>query len=310
MTPTNTANGTDGTPDASTQASKSVLITGCSTGIGRSAALAFNNAGWTTYATARRPETLTELEDAGIHTLALDVDDEKSMAAAVQAVVDAEGAVGVLVNNAGYSLTGAVESLDMDELRRQFETNVFGLVRMCQLVLPAMRAQQWGRIINVGSIGGRLTFPGMGAYHGTKYAVEAFSDALRYEVAPFGVKVSLIEPGIIKTAFNDTAHGTLDESDARDGGIYDKFHAGVAKALETSYTGPMGMLATGPETVAKVIMKAAGSSRPKSRYPITLGGRGALLMRTALPDAGWDLAMRTQFPPPTAPANRATNLDG
>jgi NAD(P)-dependent dehydrogenase (short-subunit alcohol dehydrogenase family) len=225
------------------------------------------------------------------------------MVTAVESVVKEEGAVGVLVNNAGYSLTGAVESLSMDDVRRQFETNVFGLVRMCQLVLPGMREQHWGRILNVASIGGRLVFPGMGAYHGTKYAVEAFSDALRFEVAPFGVKVSLIEPGIIKTAFNDTAHGTLDDSDARDGGIYDEFHASVAKSLESAYSGAMGMLATGPETVANVMVKAAGSARPKTRYPITLGGRGALLLRSALPDAGWDLAMRTSFTPPKAPTS-------
>ncbi len=283
-----------------TSPSKAVLITGCSTGIGAATAAAFAKAGWTTYATARKVETLAELEAAGCRALPLDVLDETSMAAAVDAVVAEEGAVGVLVNNAGYSLTGAVESLAMDDLRKQFETNVFGLVRMCQLVLPAMRDQGWGRIINVGSTGGKLTFPGMGAYHGTKYAVEAFSDALRYEVAPFGVKVALIEPGIIRTAFNDTAHGTLDASDAHDGGIYDEFHAGVAKALEGAYVGPMGLLAAGPETVAAAIIHAAGD-RTKSRYPITLGARGAILMRTVLPDAGWDLAMRTQFPPPKAP---------
>src|SRR3712207_6252484 len=123
------------------------------------------------------------------------------MQAAVDRVVQEEGAVGVLVNNAGYSQSGAIETLEMAALRRQFETNVFGLVRMCQLVLPGMRAQGWGRIVNISSMGGNFTFPGGGAYHATKYAVEAISDALRFEVAGFGVGVTVIQPGLIRSEF-------------------------------------------------------------------------------------------------------------
>src|SRR3954468_17014744 len=129
--------------------SKAVLITGCSTGIGRATAEHLVGRGHTVYATARRPESIADLEDKGCRTLALDVTDEASMQAAVGAVEEAEGAVGVLVNNAGYSQSGAVESVSMDDLRRQFETNVFGLVRMCQLALPKMREQGWGRIVNI-----------------------------------------------------------------------------------------------------------------------------------------------------------------
>src|SRR5215204_7668127 len=150
-----------------------VLITGCSTGIGRATAERLARSGMTVYATARRPETISDLEKVGCRTLALDVDDEESMRAAVAAVEEAEGSVGALVNNAGYSQSGAVETIPMDDLRRQFETNVFGLVRMCQLVLPGMRARGDGRIVNMSSMGGRLTFPGGGFYHASKYAVEA-----------------------------------------------------------------------------------------------------------------------------------------
>ena len=142
--------------------STAVLVTGCSSGIGAATAARLATAGWTVYATARRPETLGALAAKGCRTLALDVTDEASMRAAVAAVEEAEGAVGVLVNNAGYSQSGAVESVTMDAARRQFETNVLGLLRMCQLVLPGMRAQRWGRIVNVSSMGGRLTFPGGG----------------------------------------------------------------------------------------------------------------------------------------------------
>jgi NAD(P)-dependent dehydrogenase (short-subunit alcohol dehydrogenase family) len=142
--------------------SKAVLITGCSTGIGRATAQHLAGNGWTVYATARRVEAIADLERAGCRTLALDVTDEESMQAAVSAVEAEQGAVGVLVNNAGYSQSGAVESVAMDDVRRQFETNVFGLVRMAQLVLPGMRRQGWGKIVNMSSMGANLVFPGGG----------------------------------------------------------------------------------------------------------------------------------------------------
>src|SRR5437868_13167103 len=189
--------------------SKAVLITGCSSGIGHATAEHLAGRGWKVYATARRPESISDLEAAGCKTLALDVNDESSMAEAVRHVEAAEGAVGVLVNNAGYSQSGPVEEIPLDDVRRQFETNVFGLVRLCQLALPGMRRQAWGKIVNVSSMGGKLVFPGGGFYHGTKYAVEAISDALRFEVRGFGVDVILIEPGLIVTNFAEAASASL-----------------------------------------------------------------------------------------------------
>ena len=170
------------------------MITGCSSGIGRATAEHLLARGWTVYATARRREALGELEARGARTLALDVTDDDSMAAAVRTVEDEAGAVGVLVNNAGYSQSGAVESVPMERVRAQFETNVFGLVRMCQLVLPGMRAQRWADRQRLARWAG-LTFPGGGLYHATKHAVEAISDALRFEVRGFGIRVVVIEPG-------------------------------------------------------------------------------------------------------------------
>ncbi len=195
--------------------SKAVLVTGCSSGIGRATALRLGQAGWTVYASARRPETLTELADAGCRTLELDVTDEDSMRAAVATVEQAEGAVGVLVNNAGYSQSGAIETVPMDAVRRQFETNVFGAVRLTQLVLEKMRAQRWGKIVNVGSMGGRLTFPGGGYYHATKHALEAISDALRFELRGFGIAVILLEPGLITTEFGEAATPSMPIVDGR-----------------------------------------------------------------------------------------------
>jgi short-subunit dehydrogenase len=279
-------------------ASKAVLITGCSTGIGRATAERMASAGYIVYATARRIESISDLEAKGCRTLALDVTDEDSMRAAVSAVEEAEGAVGALVNNAGYSQSGAVESVDLDEIRTQFETNVFGLIRMSQLVLSKMREQRWGRIVNVGSMGGKLTFPGAGVYHATKYAVEAISDAMRFEVKGFGVDVVLIEPGLIKTEFAAAAVGALNTGTDDEGGPYAEFNQAVAASTVGAYEGPAAMLGGGPETVAKTIEKAIGSRRPKARYPVTPSARIVMGQRALFTDRMWDAFVGTQFPQP------------
>ena len=278
--------------------SKAVLITGCSTGIGRATAERLAARGWTVYATARRKESVADLEAKGCRTLALDVCDEDSMQAAVKAVEDEHGAVGALVNNAGYSQSGAVETIPPAELRRQFETNVFGLVRMCQLVLPGMRRQRHGRIVNLSSMGGRLVFPGGGAYHGTKYAVEALSDALRFEVAGFGIDVVLIEPGLIRTDFGQTAAGSV--GDAESDGPYDGFNAAVAVTTASAYEGPMSRLGAGPGAVARVIEKAISRRQPRTRYPVTGSARLLLGLHAVLPDRAWDRVVGSSFPRPGA----------
>jgi short-subunit dehydrogenase len=248
------------------------------------------------YATARRPETLRELAARGCRTLALDVTDESSRRAAVEAVAEAEGTVGVLINNAGYSQSGAVESVPIEQVRQQFETNVFGLLRMCRLVLPGMRAQGWGKIVNLSSMGGRLTFPGGGIYHASKYAVEALSDALRFEVRGFGVDVIIIEPGLIVTNFGETASGSVQSTAV--GGAYADFNRRVAKLTEEAYRGPMAKLGAGPDAVAKTITRAIEAKRPRARYPVTPSARLMIGQRRLVPDRMWDLLMRTQFPTP------------
>jgi NAD(P)-dependent dehydrogenase (short-subunit alcohol dehydrogenase family) len=272
--------------------SRAVLITGCSSGIGRATAERLARGGHTVYATARRPESIADLEQAGCRTLALDVTDEGSMAAAVRAVEEAEGTVGVLVNNAGYSQSGAVESVSMEDVRRQFETNVFGLVRMCQLVLPKMREQRWGRIVNVSSMGANFTFPGGGFYHATKASVNAISDALRFEVKGFGVDVITIEPGLIVTEFGETAAASTGAED----GPYAEFNAAVAKATAGIYKGPVAKLGGGPDAVAKAIEKAI--NRPRIRMRVTPSAHLMLTQRRLMTDGMWDRLMRTQFPRP------------
>jgi NAD(P)-dependent dehydrogenase (short-subunit alcohol dehydrogenase family) len=278
--------------------SKAVLITGCSTGIGRASALRLAGAGWTVYATARRPETLTECQQAGCRTLALDVNDEASMRAAVSAVEDAEGTVGVLINNAGYSQSGAVESVPMESVRRQFETNVFGVAQLTQMVLGKMRAQRWGRIVNVSSMGGRLTFPGGGYYHASKYALEALSDALRFELRGFGIAVSLIEPGLIVTEFGEAAHASMSGLDGSGDEVYADFNAAVATATKEAYEGPLKRLGGPPDSVAKAIEKTIGRSRPPARVTVTPSAKLMIGLRRLLSDRAWDSAMRRQFPQP------------
>jgi NAD(P)-dependent dehydrogenase (short-subunit alcohol dehydrogenase family) len=273
--------------------SKAVLITGCSTGIGRATAQHLANRGWTVYATARRVESIGDLQ--GCRQLALDVTDEASMEAAVETVVREHGAVGVLINNAGYSQSGAVESVPMDEVRRQFETNVFGLVRMTQLVLPGMRDQHWGKIVNISSMGANFVFPGGGFYHATKYAVDALSDALRFEVRGFGVDVIIVQPGLIKTEFGNAAVGGV----PGDGGPYAEFNAAVGEATRGVYeSGPLGRLGGGPEAVAGAIEKAITARRPKARYRVTPSAHLLIRQRSLMTDRMWDTMMRTQFPQP------------
>ncbi|HET7900999.1 MAG TPA: oxidoreductase, partial [Candidatus Nanopelagicales bacterium] len=270
-------------------------VTGCSSGIGRATALALDSRGLAVYATARRPETLAELESRGIRTLALDVTEEASMVAAVAEVEAAHGHVAVLVNNAGYGLQGAIEDTPMDAVRAQFETNVFGLVRLTQLVLPAMRAAHDGRVINVGSMGGRFTFPGGGYYHASKHAVEAISDALRLEIAPFGVHVSLVQPGPVRTAWAETAVDSIeDEPD----GPYAGFRRALSEQMRQAYGGSRTNLVVAPEKVAEVIVSAATSARPRARYAVGAMARALITSRRLLPDVAWDPMMRSIWPTP------------
>jgi NAD(P)-dependent dehydrogenase (short-subunit alcohol dehydrogenase family) len=276
--------------------SKAVLVTGCSSGIGRATAEHLADRGWTVYASARRLDSIAPLAERGCRLVELDVCDEQSMQRAVDEIVGAEGAVGVLVNNAGYSQSGAIEEVPLDAVRRQFETNVFGLVRLTQLVLPGMREQRWGKVVNLSSMGGKLTFPGGGYYHATKHAVEAISDALRFEVRGFGIDVIVVEPGLIKTAFGETAAGSVAEVPA--GGPYGEFNAAVAKSTAEVYDGPLARLGGGPDAVARTIEKAISARRPKTRYPVTASARLALGQRRLVTDRMWDRLMSSQFPAP------------
>jgi NAD(P)-dependent dehydrogenase (short-subunit alcohol dehydrogenase family) len=276
---------------------EAVLITGCSSGIGWATAGPLVRRGWTVYATARNVESIAPLGDRGCRLLPLDVTDESSMRSAVEEVERAEGAVAVLVNNAGYSQSGAVEEVPLEKVRRQFEKNVFGLARMCQLVLPGMRRRGFGRIVNLSSMGGKLTCPGGGYYHATKHAVEALSDALRSEVRGFGTKVVVIEPGLIRTGFAGTGVDSM--GGPASSGPYATFGAGVARVIRDNYERePLARLGGGPEAIAETIERAISAARPRSRYTVTPSAKLMILARQLLPDRAWDSLVGFFYPRP------------
>jgi NAD(P)-dependent dehydrogenase (short-subunit alcohol dehydrogenase family) len=270
---------------------KTVLITGCSSGIGRATAKVLAGNGFDVYASARRTESIADLEAEGCKTLALDVTSEESMAAAIAAIPQG---IDALVNNAGIQEVGAIESVPMDRVRALFETNVFGPVRLAQLVLPQMRERGAGTILTVGSMNGKFTWPGTGYYCGTKHALEAISDALRYETRPFGVKTVLVEPGFVKTPLGKTAVARRVEDD----GPYASFNADMAEVTSSYTTGTMGMLACSAEAVGETILKALTSDRPRARYRVAPSAGIFMTLRKVLPDAGFDALLRSQMPKP------------
>lgn len=266
---------------------KVAIVTGASGGIGGETARLLAAEGWTVYAGARSPDAFIELELLGTRPVALDVTDDASMRAAVDGVVAETGRIDLLVNNAGYGLYGPLEELALDDLGRQFETNVVGLVRMCQLVLPAMRRQGGGRIVNIGSMGGVITTPMGGAYHATKFALEAISDVLRVEVAPFGVDVVLVQPGGVRTGFFPKILDSMPKTGP--GSPYALQKLGFARLMTRVENSP-GILK--PTDVARVIVQAATAEHPRARYKAGSSAYALMTARRLLPDRVWDAFMR------------------
>lgn len=266
---------------------KVILITGASSGIGFDAALALASRGHKVYAAARRVELMAPLKDKGVRVLRMDVTDERSMSDGVQAVLAEEGRIDVLVNNAGYGYFGAVESVEMEEARRQLEVNVFGLARLCQLVLPTMRKQGSGRIINTASIAGRAVFYFGGWYNVTKYSVEALSDALRMELKPFGIDVVMIEPGAIKTDWGIIAAGHLAES--AKGTAYEPQALPWASTMDWAYR---SSIISRPSVITKALCRAVDSRHPKARYRRGRLSGTVIFLHWLLPARWWDALMR------------------
>ena len=265
---------------------KVALVTGGSSGIGEQTALGLKQAGFTTYAVARRVDRMAGLEAEGVHAFAMDVTDEASMVGGIERIIAEQGRIDVLVNNAGYGSYGAVEDVPLDEARRQFEVNLFGLARLVQLVTPHMREQKSGRIINISSIGAVIYEPFGAWYHATKFAVDGFSDSLRVELRPFGIDVVLVHPAGIITEWNEIARNSL--VDRSKDGVYAASAVKAAKAME-SVDNPRR--SSGPEVVAKAIVKAATARRPRSRYSTGKGASTVMTTRRVLPDRAFDAIM-------------------
>jgi len=288
--------------------SRAVLVTGAasgtglSSGTGRATALHLHRAGWPVYATARNFEALSDLADEGIKVLPLDMTEEKSMIAAVERITEEHGAVGALVNSAAYTLIGTVEETPIEAVRHQFETNLFGMARLIQLVLPGMRAQGAGRIVLMSSVFGLFGTPGRGYYQATKHGVEAIGDSLRNEVTKFGIRVVVVEPSPILGGFIPKTVGELGMPADMHSGLYDEFWENFIKwhdaYRETDSPKREGRLGVRPGTVAKAIEHAITSENPRIRYRVGIPAKMLPRMRWMMGDRLFDKFVRSFFPTP------------
>jgi short-subunit dehydrogenase len=268
---------------------KVALVTGASSGIGESTALRLQKAGFTVYGAARRVDRMGALAAAGIRTLTLDVTDGTSAKQAIDRIIDDEGRIDVLVNNAGYGSYGALEDVPLDEARAQIDVNLFGLAHLTQLVLPHMRTRRSGTIINISSMGGRFATPLGAWYHASKFAVEGLSDALRLELRQFGIDVVLIEPGSIQTEWGAIAAGKLRATSGH--GPYAEQATAVGKALAASSQEGARMTSP-PSVIANAVTKAATARRPRTRYSVGFGARPLILLSRLLPDRAFDTLVK------------------
>lgn len=267
--------------------SKVALVTGASSGIGLDTALRLCEKGFKVYGAARRVELIKPLEEKGGEAVFLDITKEDSVRECVSSILEKEGRIDLLVNNAGFGLGGAVEDVPLEEVRRQFEVNLFGLAEITKQVLPTMRNQGSGRIVNISSMAGRFSSPFLGWYHATKYSVEAFSDALRLEVKPFGIKVSIIEPGLIKTDWGVIAAKNIrkySESSA-----YKNDADSVAGFYERNYSKDSGI--SEPSVISKAIVKAATRKNPKIRYSVGRYSKLFIWLKKHIPERFYDFAL-------------------
>ncbi len=241
---------------------KVALVTGASSGMGESTAILLSKQGYKVYGAARRTDKMKTLETNGISVVSLDLTQDESIVNCVDTILKKEGRIDILINNAGYGSYGAVEDVPIEEARRQFEVNIFGMARLTQLILPVMRKNKYGRIVNISSIGGKIYTPFGAWYHATKHALEGWSDCLRIETKPFGIKVVIIEPGGIKTPWGVIAAENLKKTSGN--GAYAEKANKTADNMTKMYTG--GKNLSDQELLAKEIVKAATVKNPRTRY--------------------------------------------
>lgn len=273
-----------------TKGKKTALVTGASSGMGKSIARRLINDGYQVYVSARSVDKMADLADLGAQPLRIDVSKDEEIVAGVETILAQTGGVDVLVNNAGFGLYGPVEEILLDEARYQFEVNMFGAARLTQLLLPAMREKKAGTIVNITSMGGKI-YTVLGAwYHATKHALEGWSDSLRLEVEPFGIRIIIIEPGLIETDFGDVGQQGIAERSKN--GPYEKIANGVVKSMQSSYGQNRG---TNPDVIAETVSKAIASSRPKTRYVVGAYAKPMIWIRKWLGDRIFDRMIKSQM---------------
>ncbi|MBO5607963.1 MAG: SDR family NAD(P)-dependent oxidoreductase [Treponema sp.] len=268
---------------------KVVIITGASSGIGYESAKLLAQSGYKVYGGARRVDRMEDLKQYGVVPLSLDVTDQASAEAAVKTVMDAEGRIDVLFNNAGYGSYGAIETVPLEEAQKQIDVNVMGVARMSQLVAPIMRAQKSGRIIITSSVGGRVTSYLGGWYHVSKWAVESLGNSLRQDLKPFGIYVSILEPSGVKTEWGAITADHLEE--AGKGTAYEAISKQVADYYRQMYNGEPGMMMNTQENLAKLVKKIVEADKPKSRYQDSMTGKMSILMGRMMSDKFMDNMM-------------------
>ncbi|MDR8392306.1 oxidoreductase [Aliifodinibius sp. S!AR15-10] len=268
-----------------------ILITGASSGMGKTTALQLIDQGHMVYGAARRVEKMQELEEAGGRAIEMDITDEEQIVAAVTHILEEQDQIDVLVNNAGFGLYGAVEDISIEDAKRQFEVNLFGLARITKEVLPHMRERNSGTIINISSMGGKIYTPLGAWYHASKHALEGWSDCLRLELKQFNIDVVIVEPGVIATDFGDTLSGPLLENSGD--GPYEQMARAMAQATKDSYEKEGA--SSPPSVVADTILKVIRSDKPKTRYPVGNMARLLMFIRKYLGDRIFDKAIMSQL---------------
>ncbi len=259
------------------------LVTGASSGIGKDTALELSNSGFIVYAAARRVNLMQDLAEKGIQPIALDVTDEESILQCVSKITEEQGRIDILVNAAGYGCFGAIEDVPLDEARKQFEVNLFGLARLIQLVVPEMRKNRYGKIVNISSMAGKVWMPFGGWYHATKFALEGFSDSLRLELKPMGIDVIIIEPGGIKTDWGIIAADNLKNVSAN--GAYAKTAGIVSDSMAKLYSSAH---LSSPKLIAQVIRKAVTARKPKTRYLVGFMAKPLVFAKAIIGDRAYD----------------------
>lgn len=263
---------------------KVILVTGASSGMGKDGALQLIKDGHIVYGGARRVDKMDEIRESGGYALELDITNKESVQKAIGKIIEEQGRIDILWNNAGYSVSGAVEDVSTEDAKKQFEVNIFGLAEITKAVLPHMRLKKSGTIINTTSVGGKINTPLGAWYHASKHALEGWSDCLRLEVKPFNINVVIVEPGGVASEFGDIMYKPLIERSK--GGAYEDFSAQIAGFYKKQFEHPEKL--SSPKVISETVSKIVKAKKPKTRYVAGKGSKAVIFMKWLLSDKMFD----------------------